>query len=1066
MVEFGILGSLSVSSSGTPVPVRAAKVRIVLATLLLRVGQVVSVNELTERLWDQDPPRNAKGAVQTYIKRLRDVLGEAGGLVETRPSGYAISIPPEAFDLGRYQLHRERARLAEASGDLQTESKELRAALRLWRGQPLSDVDSQWLQQQEVPPLKESFVQALERRIETDLALGLHAEVVGELRALVSEYRFREGLWKQLILALYRSNCQAEALDAYQDLRTMLHDELGVEPCEEIESLHRQVLKQDSQLDPPAPGVDRLEEPAPLLQLPASPADFIGRQEFVDRMLTELAPAQTKAGVPIVALSGPPGVGKTALAVHVGHLLRQAYPDGSLYIDMRGFSGVPPITASEALVRLLRTLGTPAERIPHDTDEQASLFRAVLADRRILLVIDNVANPTQVRPMIPGAAGSAVIITSRHRLHGLIATNGARPIALGPMQPAEASALLIAILGDRAGEEAGESARLTALCGYLPLAMRIAAASLAIMPSWSIAAYTEWLSVEDRVLALATDDGYVAVERAFELSYETLVPDLARLFRLLSTISGPDFDRYVVANLVQVTVNDAERMLDRLVAVNLLHSHAPLRYHFHDLIANYARLLLERHDGPDVAAAARRRLRLYYLHAASAARHVLYPQLPQLQPPARQADLIVRDLLDQKVARDWFEAEAMNLQAVIGDNRNVDVPLWVLADAMLVHFDRSDQAWLDLFAPLQPTVEQVADGRGVAALSHGLAKVWFKRWDLEKARELFGRAASASRDAADVFAECRAMNGLGCVAAELEEYEEATAWYEDALALLGKAEDEPSQVGILINYGMMLVELGRDHEGQHALTTANSISHAHGLTALEPKIRSSLAISAHWKGRWAEAARGYSEALESWRRLRVESGQAHSLRNLAEVYLEADLPEKADRLAQEALRLSERVGDAWMAVGAVATFGRTAFARGQRSLAREKLLAAHDLHPAGPRYWRSFIVLGLAACARFAGDGERAVELAGVAVADQRPRYNGQGRVERGHAYLMLGALEAAATDADTAIAIARRHGYLSVEAHAVELRGRIYRQIGDRSHADRCGELTRRLRTNLTRPD
>jgi tetratricopeptide (TPR) repeat protein len=847
----------------------------------------------------------------------------------------------------------------------------------------------------------------------------------------------------------------------------MLQDELGVEPCDELKHLHRQVLKQDLQLEVAASTAGIAERQAPIFQLPSAPAGFVGRREFIDRILSELAPSHGDvATVPIIVLSGPPGVGKTALAVHVGHLLREAYPGGSLYVNMRGFSSVPAATASEALVRLLRTLGIPADRIPHDTDEQASFFRAVLTGRRILLVIDNAASPNQVRPMLPSVAGSAVIVTSRHRLHGLVATNGARPVAIGPMQPDEATSLLIAVLGNRAEDDPRAAARLAALCGYLPLAMRIAAASLAIMPTWSIAAYTEWLSVEDRVLALATDDDDVAVERAFELSYETLDEALARLFRLLSIVPGPDFDRYVAANLLQVSLTDAERMLDGLVAVNLLQSQAPLRYHFHDLIANYARLLLERHDGRDAAIDAGKRLCLYYIHTASAARHLLYPNLSHLRPPSPPAGLIVQDWPDQAGGRDWFETEAVNLEAVIRDDRNRDLPRWVLADAMLTQFDRTDRDWLDIFVSVQVAAERSADGRGRAAVYQGLARVQFKRWELDEARDNYQRAAEASRDASDVFAECRAMNGLGCVAAELEEYREAIELWEGALALLGETGDEPSQVITLINYGLMMGELGREPEGLEALTTADAISNSHNLIHVQPRIRSSLAISAHWQGRLAEAARGYNDALEMWRRLRVEAGQAHSLRNLAEVYLEAGRPEEAARLALDASSLSEKVGDAWLRVGAVATLGRTALARGQRSLALEYLLDAQQLHPSGPGYWGSFIALGLAACARLAGDGDRAVELTARAVADQRPRYSGQGRLERGRAYLMLGLTEAAAADANAALQIARDRGYLLVEAHALGLHGQFYDRVGDHAQADHYRALSGQMLARIKKPD
>lgn len=1064
VAKFGILGSLHVTVSGSFVQVGAAKSRKLLATLLLRANETVSAEELADRLWDEDPPRSAKGAIQTYVMRLRAALGDAGHLIETRPSGYAIAVTADSLDLAMYRRHRERARTAAAAGDLAAEAEELRTALALWRGQPLSDVDSEWLQRHEVPPLVEDRLQALERRIDVDLCLGRHADVVGELRGLTVAHPFREGIWNRLILALYRSNCQAEALEAYQRLRSSLREELGVEPCNELQSLNRQILRRDPQLAAPTSAAEADgRSRTPVFQLPADLPDFVGREKLLEQITAALAPSSGRsATVPIVILSGPPGVGKTALAIHAGYLLQKVYPDGNLYLDMRGFSGASTVTAGEALVRLLRSLDASPSEVPADTDEQATLLRSVLSGRRVLLVLDNAANAQQIRPLIPGAAGSAVIVTSRDSLHGLVAANGARVLPVGPVTPADAMSLLASVLGERIHNEPA-AAELAALCGYLPLALRIAAANIAIVPARPVAAYTERLRAESRVPALSIDGDDFGVERAFELSYEVLSPSLARLFRLLSIVPGADFDRYAAASLVDVDVPTAQVMLDRLVTVNLLDSHAPERYRFHDLIRSYARLLLGRIDGPNERRAAYHRLFSYYVHAANSARNILYPELPQVRPPEEPAELTVRPWPDHSTARRWFDAEAVNLEALVRSDQQGDAPVWILADALLVHFDRSDRDWLEVFSVARAAADRHADGRGRAAVFHGLGTLHFRRCELTEARAYYQRAADASRDAGDPAGECRATNGLACVANDMQSYPEAIELYERALALLGPTMNETGQLGILLNLGITMVLLGRDQEALQYLESANAIAQERTLPHVRPQVVSGVAMSAHWRGHLDSAAQGFRDALEIWRDLRVESGQAKSLRNLAEVHLDAGDLEQAVSLAGECLELSEKIGDPWVSTGAAATLGHAALARGQGDLALELFHRAESMLSFRLPYWRSFIALGFAACARLTGDNDRAVELATGVIADARPRYRGPGHLERARALLALD-VDAAIVDVDAAIEISRSHDYVLAEADALDVRGQISRQLGDNHQAEEYAMRSRRLRESAQR--
>jgi hypothetical protein len=484
--------------------------------------------------------------------------------------GYLIEVPASAVDIDRFRYHVERARSA-AAGDAGTEGRELHAGLALWRGAPLSDVHSDSLHRNEVPRLVEERLQAIQRqrRVEIDLATGRHAELVAELRSLTAEYPLRERLWHQLMLALYRSHRQAEALNTFREVSTVLREELGVDPGNDLTDLHHRILTGDPALTAREPAASDGWTPA--FQLPAEVVDFVGRAELVERIRSLFAPPDVaRLGVPVVTLSGLPGVGKTELAIHVAHLLRPQFPDGQLFLNLRGYSPNPPVRPVEALARFLRALGVSPERIPLDLDEQSALFRSTLTGRRVLLVLDNAISPDQVRPLLPGNATCAVIVTSRDSLHGLSAVNGAHRVPVDAVTGDEAEALLAKIIGARrAAVEPAATTELAATCGFLPLALRIAASNLAAMPGQSIASYVRELRSEDRVAAFTIDgDDQAAVRLAFDLSYDALKPELARLFRLLSLVPGPDFDRYAAAGLAGLGLAQAQRMLGALATVS------------------------------------------------------------------------------------------------------------------------------------------------------------------------------------------------------------------------------------------------------------------------------------------------------------------------------------------------------------------------------------------------------------------------------------------------------------------------------------------------------------------
>ncbi|HKN56123.1 MAG TPA: BTAD domain-containing putative transcriptional regulator, partial [Amycolatopsis sp.] len=579
-LHFRVLGPLEVVRDGQQVTISAPKLRVLLAALLLRANTTVTVEKLGERLWGDSPPPTVRKSTQLYALRLRRMLGDGeGSPIETRPDGYLIRLTPDQLDLLRFQ---QSVAAAKEAGDLATELARLDEALACWRGPALGDVPSESLQRDEVASLSEELLRAQERRMQISLELGRHREIIGDLVGLTGEHPWKESFWAQLIVALHHSGRSADALDTYQNVRRMFVDELGVEPGPQVQQAHRTVL---------AGGADGgfAAEPAvreAICQLPADVHSFVGRTGPIEMLNGWFGGARHRA----VVISGPPGVGKTALAVHVGHLSRPLFPDGQLYVNLQGYSGESPMTPAAALIRFLGALGVPQNRVPADVEGQAALFRSVLADRKMLVLLDNALDADQVRPLLPGEPGCAVLITSRNDLRGLAVRPGVDHLPLGVLTGEESHAVLTDLLGtERAESELEAVTELARTCAHLPLALRIVGANLAADPHRDVEVYTEELKKRGRLSELAIDgDEPSAVRIAFDQSYLRMRAGDRGLFRLLGLVSGPDIGETAAAALAGVTPYEARRSLDRLAAANLLHRHAPGRYQLHDLIREYA----------------------------------------------------------------------------------------------------------------------------------------------------------------------------------------------------------------------------------------------------------------------------------------------------------------------------------------------------------------------------------------------------------------------------------------------------------------------------------------------
>ena len=492
-LEFCLLGPLLVRSGGVAVPVMQGRQRAVLAALLLNAGRPVSVEDLTETLWGPEPPPSAPVALRNYVMRLRHSLGQtAAGRLRTQAPGYLIDIQPGELDVARFEGLLESARTAARSGLWEATADRAWAALGVWRGEPLADVDSDALALREVPRLTELRLQAVEIWADARLHLGGHGEVVGELKRVAAAHPLRERLSGLLMLGLNGDGRRADALAVYQDVRRILVSELGLEPGAELRELQLRILTVDaangqglavSRGTPAMIAAGGLVRVVPR-ELPGVVRDFVGRDGELAALsaLLERAAGVVPGTVVISAIGGTAGVGKTALAVQWAHRVAGWFPDGQLYVNLRGYGPREPVPAGEALAGLLHSLGVPRHEIPAETDERAARYRSLLAGRRMLIVLDNARDAGQVRPLLPGTQGCMTVVTSRDSLAGLVARDGAVRMDLDLLSPADATTLLRVLIGGRATADPAAAQALAQACCRLPLALRVAAELAAARP--------------------------------------------------------------------------------------------------------------------------------------------------------------------------------------------------------------------------------------------------------------------------------------------------------------------------------------------------------------------------------------------------------------------------------------------------------------------------------------------------------------------------------------------------------------------------------------------------------
>ncbi|MDT8912054.1 BTAD domain-containing putative transcriptional regulator [Amycolatopsis sp. PS_44_ISF1] len=675
--EIRLVGSMEVRRDGVPVPIPAAKQRVLIAALALTAGAPVTVERLIACLWDERPPSGARNTVKNYVLRLRRIVAaDAGpGVLVSSPAGYRLEVDPDVVDVLRFRSLVRTARSAEPE---QAEAL-LDQALVLWRGEPLADVPSDVLHREVVPGLVELRLAALQQRIDLDLVHGRHAERIAELVELSTVHPLRERFWAQLMLAFHRSGRAGEALAAYRKANTILAEELGINPGPQLQALHHAILTDDPGL---AGGAGRAAtmpaQPAPASvpsarqaiprQLPPASVHFVGRTRELGFLDTQLATTKNTSIIVISAIAGMAGIGKTALALHWAHHNTHQFPDGQLYINLRGYHPTTqPIAAPDALRTFLTALGVPGPSIPTDPDERVALYRTRMADRTMLVILDNARDAAQVRPLLPGASGCVVIATSRDQLAGLIALDGATPLGLELLTHDKARELLARRLGeDRVADEPAAADDLIRSCARLPLALNIAAARAALHPTQPLAALAEELRDTHRRLdVLTTGDTTADVRAVFSWSCRTLEPGTARIFRFLGLHRGPELSLLAIASLTGDGPTTTRNALDELARAHLVTEPTPGRYTLHDLLRAYATEEVHTHHNEAETQTALKRLLDFYTHTAGHAEELMNtartaipikfgPPAPGVHPQA---------LGTAQDASAWLDSEHPNLLA-------------------------------------------------------------------------------------------------------------------------------------------------------------------------------------------------------------------------------------------------------------------------------------------------------------------------------------------------------------------------------------------------------------------
>jgi DNA-binding SARP family transcriptional activator len=975
-VEFRVLGTVE-AQAGQRTAHLTGMQRSLLVILLFNADRVVPATSLVDGLWGERAPASAAARVRGLIVDLRRALAELGAaddLIATRSAGYVLRLDGAWLDSAAFSATVVRAREAFAGGREEEAHELYSSALALWRGPALSDAQGPRAQA-EAARLEEEHASAVEGAADVDIALGRHREAVAALTDLVRRHPLRDGPYGRLMLALHRLGRSGEALEVYRSMRHRYADELGIEPGPELQELHQRILRADPELlhtatEPAAPPRAR---PA---QLPPDVSDFTGRDEQVAAAVAAVVP-EGGTTVPVLAVYGKPGVGKTALAVHVAHRVRSHFPGGQLHVDLHGH-GSAPEEPHEVLARFLGALGVPGDAIPAHPAERAALYRSRTADQRVLVVLDNAADEAQVLPLLPGTAGSAVVVTSRAPLTVL---PGAHRLALDVLDADACERMLTAILGaDRTSEEPTQVAQLAELCGRLPLALRIAAGRLAAQPHWLVRTLVDRLTDERRRLNELSLGG-IEVRASLELSRQALPDADAQAFTFLGLLPTAEFGAWALAALLGEPVGEAERRLDTLVQVQLVEyagrdATGRARYRLHDLIRAYVVELADT-CGVEERRAATGRLRGAWVAMTAEVARRLSPRRPPPVPVAVEPWPVsgAEDLTTDAVT--WLESEWRNLVAAVESNVDDETAgfTWQVAASLSTvleargYFDdlralqlsglRSaeragdlqaqaamrcglaavDHARHELAAARQgyekslAMYQEAGDDWGCAHAGHGMAKVLRYTGDIDEALVLSDRASEQFRAVGDELEAALARQTAALVHYERGNWDQAVTLAKSALPVFIERGDRFSECGTWGTLGLAMTRQGDAVRGEQHLRRALSIAEDMGLVLYRAYAGGALGDHLVTQGRHAEARALFEAGLEVTRTVGAHGGEAGFLRRLARVTAKDGEFDTAFALASRAVSMTEGARGVLYALSLWA-LGDVEAARGDETAAR------------------------------------------------------------------------------------------------------------------------------------
>ncbi|MFC6019834.1 BTAD domain-containing putative transcriptional regulator [Plantactinospora solaniradicis] len=960
-MEFRLLGPVEIrSASGDVIRLGRRRERLALAVLLLEPQRVVSAERLIALVWGDASPTSARTTLQSMMSRVRSALRSAVSddpdepvRLLARGGGYLLAAPPESVDLHRFVglVHGARA-IREPT----LRSAQLAEALNLWRGPALADAADAAVRDRLCGSLEEARLAAISDRIDADFDAGRHADLVPELSRLTCEHPLRERLHSQLVTALHRCDRHADALEAYRRAHRLLVTELGVEPGPQLRAAQASVIAHspntDAESEQPNPPPTAPVVPA---QLPPGPAGFVGRDGYIQQLDTVLA--GEASATRIYVITGAAGVGKTTLAVRWARRAAARFPDGVLFVDMHGFHTGPQTTPAEALPLLLGALGVAADRVPVRIEAQTALYRSMLARRRVLVLLDNVADAHQVRPLVPGDPGCLVLVTSRDRLSGLVARDGAHRLTLDVLPPGDAVDVLAHVVGaDRVGADPHAAAELAELCGRLPLALRIAGARLVDRPNLELRRQVEELATRGRMTHLRIDgDENATVCGAFDLSYQALASPVRRLFRFVSLVPAPTGLSFAAAAaLAGLSAADVEPLADVLARLHLVTVAADNRLAAHDLLLEYAAALTATYERAADRDTAIDRLLAFYVHTADRAGAVLsgspWPQLPRDPLPAGVTPI---EIADEDQARQWLVAEWANLVAAVdyAATSGRDRTAWHLVDAL--------RAFIQLQAPLTQALsiahtglvaaQRAGDLLGEATMRHsvGFLRLWrtaeFQAAidEFDTGAALFQQAAwqqgqiaamcttgialvqlgqlwpairrleqalAVSREIGDEVGELRSLTNLAGTYEAVGALTQAAQYCERALPLLRRSGRRQGEIVALIVLAKVRRHQGRLEPALHTLLESLSICRGIGARHEEADLLTALGLVHRDAGRYDAATVAFTTSLDIAKRLSDSRHEVSAHIGLASVEIRQGHLESAAKRLDAALETVERIG--------------------------------------------------------------------------------------------------------------------------------------------------------------